>query len=68
MILNRTPLTIAEVKSYAGETLSENKVLADYIKSFEKLSEEKAKSLVEDIKALKNPKIKEDMADRKSVV
>ena len=35
--------------------------MADYLKAFCKLSKEKADSLAEEIKALNNPKIKDDL-------
>jgi DNA-directed RNA polymerase subunit F len=60
MILNKTPLTLAQVKAYASD-LEENKVLADYLKAFTNLTKEKAESLASEIQALNNPKIKEDL-------
>lgn len=61
MILNKTPLTLAQVKAYASDTLEENKVLADYLKAFEKLTKEKAESLASEVHALNNPKIKDEL-------
>lgn len=61
MILNKTPLTLAQVKAYASG-LEENKVLVDYLKAFSNLSKEKAESLLAEIHALNNPKIKEELA------
>ncbi len=61
MIINRTPLTLAQVKAYAPSE-EENKIIADYLKSFGNLSKEKSETLLLDIHSLKNPKIKEDLA------
>tara|TARA_Y100000310_G_C20492694_1_gene720024 strand:+ start:248 stop:547 length:300 start_codon:yes stop_codon:yes gene_type:complete len=57
-ILDKQPLTIAEVASHVKD-LDEKKVLADYLKKFSKLTEAEAKKLREDIRAMDNPKIKE---------
>lgn len=59
MILNKKPLTLAEVKSYLKDT-EENKVMHDYLKSYSKLSEDKAHDMMKDINALNNPKVKEE--------
>ena len=61
MILNRTPLTLAQVKAYAPSE-EDNKVLTDYLKAFTHLSKEKAEAMLTDIQALNNPKIKEELA------
>ncbi len=61
MILNKTPLSLAQVKVYASDVLEENKILADYLKAFGKLTKEKAESLASEVQALNNPKIKEDL-------
>jgi DNA-directed RNA polymerase subunit F len=60
MILNSKPLTLTEAKSYfrAGE---EKKPLEDYFKAFIKLSKEKSDKLSEEIRALNNLKLKEDI-------
>ena len=57
MIINKRPLTLAEVKSYVDA--DENKQMADYLKKFSKLSEDKARALVDEIRSLNNPKIKD---------
>jgi len=59
MILNRRPLSIAEVKSYVKE-MDNNKQVSDYLKNFSSLSKDKAEKLAEEIRALNNPKIKEE--------
>ena len=50
---------LAEVAEYAKNT-EEKKVFHDYLKAFVKLSKSDAIKCAEDIKALNNPKIKED--------
>lgn len=59
MILNRKPLTLAAAKSLI-KNIGERKALADYMKKFSELSEDKADKLMEEIKALNNPKLKEE--------
>jgi DNA-directed RNA polymerase subunit F len=59
MILNRKPLSLAEVKSYVKEA-EENKPMTDYLKAFGKLSKDKALSLAEEIRALGNVKINDE--------
>ena len=59
MIINRTPLTLAEVKSYIKD-LDEKKTLSDYLKKFSELDTKKALKLKEEIQALNNPKIREE--------
>ncbi len=58
MILEKTPLSLAETKEYIEET-EENKLILDYLKKSSKLTKEKALKLKEEISALKNPKIKD---------
>ena len=58
MILNKKPLSLAEVGEYAKEGSSE--VVIEYLKKFKKGSPEKAKSIRESMASLQNPKIKED--------
>ncbi|MEK6825798.1 MAG: hypothetical protein AABY00_03355 [Nanoarchaeota archaeon] len=60
MIINKTPLSLAQAKAYAPTT-EENTVMHNYLKAFCKLSKEKAESLAEEIKALNNPKIKDEL-------
>ena len=59
MILERTPVTLAEVKSYIKES-EEKKPIHDYIKAFSKLSLADAKKLRSEIQSLNNHKIKEE--------
>ena len=59
IILDKTPLSIAEVKSQVSN-LEEKKALEDYLKRFGNLKKEKAEKLAEDLRGLNNPKIKED--------
>jgi DNA-directed RNA polymerase subunit F len=58
-VLNKKPLTLAELKSY-GKHFEENKVVNDYLKTFTKLTKEKADKLMEEVRALNSPKIKEE--------
>jgi len=59
-ILNRTPLSLANVKELIKDELDEKKQMADYLKKFSNLSKEKAEQLAEEIRGLNNLKIKED--------
>jgi DNA-directed RNA polymerase subunit F len=59
MILDKKPLALAEVKKYAGD-LSEKKELDKYLKEFTTLSEKDALQMKEDLRALKNHKMKEE--------
>lgn len=61
MILNRKPLSISEVKSYLKE-VDGSKQTAEYLKTFAILSKDKAEKLADEIRALNNPKIKEENA------
>lgn len=58
MILNKTPITLAEVKENVKDV--ENKAMEDYIKAFAKLSKSDVVKCTEAITALNNPKIKEE--------
>lgn len=58
-ILNRRPLTISEAKSFVKES-EEKKPIHDYFKAFAGLSLDKAKKLEGEIRALNNPKLKEE--------
>ena len=59
MILNKKPLTLADVTEYVkGKEVSEP--LTNYLKEFGKISKDKSDKLKEEIVALKNPKIKEE--------
>jgi len=59
MILNRKPLSLAEVKAHLKE-MDSNKPVSDYLKNFANLSKDKAEKLSEEIRGLKNPKIREE--------
>jgi DNA-directed RNA polymerase subunit F len=58
MILNQTPLSLAEAKEYIPD-LDEKKELKAYFKKFSKLSKKDAEKLSSEIRALNNFKIKE---------
>jgi len=58
-ILNKTPVSLAEVKDIVDK-LEEKEELKAYLKKFAKLKKEKAEKLKEEIRALNNPKIKEE--------
>lgn len=58
MILEKRPITLAEVKEYSKGFEEENKVLSSYLKSFAKLSKSDAQKLSQEIKAMDNVKIK----------
>lgn len=59
MILEKTPITLIEVKEYVKRA-EENKELSAYLKKFVLLTKEKAEKLKEDIRGLNNQKIKEE--------
>ena len=59
MIINRKPLTLAEVKSYIPD-LEEKRVLADYLKTFSEIDFKKSQTLKDNILALNNLKISEE--------
>jgi DNA-directed RNA polymerase subunit F len=59
MILSRKPLTLAETASLAGSP-EEKKPIHVYLKKFAKLSKADALKLIEELKALNNPKLKEE--------
>ena len=59
MILKKKPLTIAEVSEYM-KNVERNEIVLDYLKKFEKVSNERVEKMRESILALNNPKIKED--------
>ena len=59
MILEKTPLTLVEVKEYIKDSGETNPTL-DYLKKFIRLNKEKSKQLKEEIIKLNNSKIKEE--------
>ncbi len=59
MILNKTALSLAQVKEYT-KNVDESKPIALYLKKFCKISKADADNLAVDIRALNNPKIKEE--------
>ncbi len=58
MIINKTPLTLAEVKENTKDM--ENEIMQNYIKAFVKMSKSDAHKCADEIRALNNPKIKEE--------
>lgn len=58
-ILNKTPVTLAEVKEIVDK-LEEKEELKIYLKKFTLLKKEKIESIKKDVEALNNPKIKEE--------
>lgn len=59
MILNKKPLTLADVTDYVKDK-EVSEPLANYLKEFGKVSKDKSDKLKEEIIALKNPKIREE--------
>lgn len=59
MILSRKPLTLAEVNSFVPRA-EEKKPIHDYLKKFVVLSKADADKLVSELRALNNPKLKEE--------
>jgi DNA-directed RNA polymerase subunit F len=57
-ILNQQPIPTSQVKAYVND-FEERKALEVYLKKFSKLSKDKSESLMKDLKALNNPKIRE---------
>lgn len=59
IVQSKKPLSMAEAKSYVKDG-EESKVMLDYLKAFTKLKKADAEKLSEEIRALNNPKIKEE--------
>ena len=59
MIISKRPLTLVEVQAYAGDT-EEKRVMHDYLKTFVKVSKANQEKIISSIRALNNPKIKEE--------
>lgn len=59
MILTKTPLSLAHVKGYV-QNIETNPQFQDYLKAFCKISKEDAEKLAADVRALNNPKIREE--------
>ncbi len=59
MILSKKPLTLAEVDSLVQKG-EEKKPIHDYLKKFVVLSKADADKLIAEIRALNNPKLKEE--------
>jgi DNA-directed RNA polymerase subunit F len=59
MILEKTPITLAEVKERVKE-LDEKQALKDYLKKFTPLTKAKTEELIKEIKDLNNIKLKEE--------
>ncbi len=58
-LISKQPVTLAEVKEIVDK-LEEKEELKAYLKKFTKLKKEKSEKLKEEIRALNNPKIKEE--------
>lgn len=59
MIISKKPLTLAEVDSLVPKG-EEKKPIHTYLKKFCSLSKEDSLKLIEDLKGLNNPKLKEE--------
>lgn len=59
MILEKTPVTMAEAKEIVAK-LEEAEGLKAYFKKFTKLSKDKAEKLKKELEALNNPKLREE--------
>jgi DNA-directed RNA polymerase subunit F len=59
MILSKKALTLAEVKELRKKS-EEKKPIDEYLAKFNKNTKDKVKKMAEEIKALNNPKIKEE--------
>lgn len=59
MILSKKPLALAEVNALVPKS-EEKTPIQDYLKKFISLSKEEALKLAEEIRALDNPKLKEE--------
>lgn len=58
-LINKRPVTLAEVKENV-KSLDESAPIHLYLKKFCKISKDKASKLVEEVRALNNPKLKEE--------
>ncbi len=59
MIISKKPLTLAEVESLVPKS-EEKKPIHVYLKSFGSLSKADALKMIEELRALNNPKLKEE--------
>ena len=59
MILSKKPLTLAEVDALV-EKGEEKKLIHDYLKKFVALKKDEAEKMLSDLRALNNPKLKEE--------
>ena len=59
MILSKKPLTLGEVAVLVPKA-EEKRPIDDYLKAFVALSKEDALKLMEEVRALNNPKLKEE--------
>ncbi len=59
MILEKTPVTLAEVQHIIKD-MEEKQALKEYLKKFNKLKKEKADELIEKLRALNNMKLREE--------
>jgi len=58
-VMDMIPVHLADVKELAGD-VDEKKSLKDYLKKFGKLDKKKSDELAEELRGLKNLKIKEE--------
>lgn len=58
MILNKSPLTLAEVKTLINNM--EEKEISNYIKTFCKISQKDAEKLKSELQELNNPKLNDE--------
>lgn len=59
-VLSKKPVPIAAVASYVKD-FEEQKPLEEYLKKFSMVKEDNAKKIVEEITALNNPKVNEEI-------
>ena len=59
MILNKTPLSLAQVRGYVKD-MDDQKPVAMYLKKFCKVSQEDAEKLAGELRALNNHKLREE--------
>ncbi len=59
MIHKKTPVTLAEVKSIVDK-MEEKEELKNYLKTFTKLNKDKADKLFEELKSMKDSRLKDE--------
>lgn len=60
MIISSKPLAMGQAESYYKSNGEEKKPIEDYFKTFIKLSKNDCEKLMDEIKTLNNPKLKEE--------